>query len=134
MRYVYHISANTQNKKLFYLVSITLIYRGFSKRRIHHVAAKQVWFQGTNIWSKLHSCLHHRLLLNINCTQQKETHPISDYVALNLTSKVAPLGLHFGNENLPVGTLVPKELFASRWVGDIEWLMARQMTTESLNI
>lgn len=26
MRYVYHISANTQNKKLFYLVSITHLF------------------------------------------------------------------------------------------------------------
>ena len=29
-----------------------------------------------------------------------------------------------GNENLHVGTLVRKELFGSRWVGDTEWLMA----------
>lgn len=80
---------------------------------------------GTNAQSKLHSWLHHRFLLSISCMQHKETDPTFNYIALNLPSKVGILRLNSdGNENLHVGTFVCKELFGSRWVRDMEWLMA----------
>lgn len=99
-----------------------LIHCGFSRRRC--VAAKQQWFLGTDTWSKFHSRFHHRFLLSAAHITRRYV-PFLTMLPWTYHSKWLHSIFHSdGDTDLPLGTVLIKELFVFRCVGDTGWLMS----------